>query len=606
MKYIADADTIIEAVLNRCKTYEQVAKLWSETYTKSSEIFISSIGRDRICSIVKLFADIDEDATQFIKLIDTTFKVIEVDPEILQEARQIDLLHNDFESSIEMVCAAEYELDGIVTDRHDSFLHNNPRSEISSLYEQKVMDITSFCLDIRRHESLIRPQLQSLKLTNPKLKDTAVSRQPQLPIEKTNENKTTADTQKQLKNLAESQPSLTPDEMVDVYTHLAKMYGGEDWGNYQENYKAIADKWNNFEIVLAYCWKRAVLLEAGYYEKFVNLWNLLNRFCDLYGYHEDRIKWLNEVINLSQEREDWFHYLSALTSKAWTLIMLDRLNKPTDCNKSPDCTVYAGDVLNRASKVLDLANDAEQSFRYYHCLSLYYTHISSTDHSKIAEAEAALVQQRYLFGAIQAKGVSKKSLARYKVNHMSDFAKVDYEMGLIKSGSDPDAAKELFAKSEKTMLSCLDLAKSIGWQRGIAYMCNKIANVNLDLARITEDTKEKEALLDRVEIYLKIGEPIATHNECNKRRTGSYLLSFARLESMRIEIGLSKISYTDIPATLGRTKVMLSSPEKKALKAIDLFTDGGNKRKIRQAVKNFPRLNESVIRTGSIATRDLA
>jgi hypothetical protein len=590
MKYIVDADLILETILNRSKTYEQVAKLWNNIYTKSSEIYISRIGLDRINTLIKVFIEIEEDATQAMNLITDTFKVIEVDTEIIDDARQIDLIHNDFESSVEIVIAEEYKFNGIITERYDSFRHTNSNSETSSKYKQKVMDIDSFCVDIQRYQ--FQPE-QNHKLEI-SIDSNDLSLSPEMGT-KQNYLKSFLQLQQTdssdhiLKDIpALTELSFDSDDIMDFYMDLAQRHGGDDWGDYQENCEVIAAEWDNFEKILSYCWVKAKLSEGDYYIKFVKLWNLLNRFCDLYGKHNDRIFWLDKIIYLSKERENWSDYLSALTSKAWTLIMINRLDETRDCK------VSAKSVLELAGEKLELVNDSFLFFRYYHCLNLYYTH-----NGRLPDAEEALIQQRYSLGLIETENTNGKLLIRCKINHISNFGKIAHEEGLMKI--DPDNKDNLdynLAKTLFAMLSCLDLAISIGWQRGICYLCNKIANINLDLAQITEEAKEKQNLLNRVGEYLKMGQPISDRNECNKRRTGSYLLSFARLELMQNDYVISENLFSNIPSTYIDPNIALSSLEEKALKAIHIFEDGGNQRKARQVVGCFPGLGKKLINLG--------
>jgi hypothetical protein len=573
MKYLADADTVLEAMLDRSKTNESVAKLWDIAHTKLSEIYISKIGFDRINSVVSLFIDLEDNVVRSMELIASTFRIIEVDSDILEEARHIDLVHNDFESSVEIVCAAEYKFDGIITDRCESFRHTNPQSNISQKYRQRIMDVESLCVDTQRKQLSISSQLQQLDLRNPKDKDNYIRT---IFHEGSQES--------QLKSIPiKDDLSFPPEKTVDFYTDFAEKHGGQDWGDYQEDCEAIAAEWDNFEQVLSYCFKKAENLEGDYYTKFVKLWNLLNRFCDLYGYHNDRIFWLDKIIKLSQERQNWSDYLSALTSKAWTLIMINRLDDAKDCKAT------AKNVLDRAKEKFELVDDISLQFRYYHCWSLYHTHTQQLD-----LAREDLARSRNLFDTVKAQNLSDKLLTRHKINHMSDFAKVDYEEGLMESVINPDLAKKLFAESEQKMLSCLELAKSIGWQRGIAYLCNKIANINLDIAQITQEPKDKQDLLNRVEQYLGIGKPIADRNKCNQRRTGSYLLSSARLELMKSDIELRKILFTEIPSIFEDPTMVLSLPEKKALEAIYIFDGQGNGRKAKQAISCFPGLRKKV------------
>jgi hypothetical protein len=537
MQYIADADLILEAILNRPKFSPLAIEFWKHTENdKKDEIYITSIGLDRISTLVKLFAEHEEDANHVIGLVTSNFQVIDVDVDILQEARRIDLVSLDLESAIEIVCSIDYNLDGIVTDRQNSFQHTDPLSKISVLYQKTLYDPSSL------------PSGKKLKTIHEDFPE--------------------------IKELVEIKESVLPPlKIVGIYIDLAKKYGGEDWGNYYEKYDVIEKEWGNFQEVLTYCWQQARLSKEEYYLKFIELWNLLNRFSDLYSHSKDRIIWLDRIIELSQENEKWIDYFSALTSKVWTLIVRNKLDQ-------------AWITLNDAAKVLTLIEKPSLIFRYYHCLCIYHTR-----KGELNEATEILVKQRYLFGVMAEQEIEEKLITRYNINSTRNSAKIDHEEGLkISDKGRISDVRRLLNSAENKILSCLELAKDIDWQRGVCYLYNKLANINLDLANKVDDLEEKQKLVKKAEKYLRLGEPISILHQRNLRRVTGYYLAFARLEDMKSYLGIG-----EIPSTFPEKSADFLTPaEKKAQKAIEISQTDGNNRRIEQVEIFFPGLSKKL------------
>jgi hypothetical protein len=531
VRYIADADLILEAILNRPKFSPSAIKFWEYAEcNKQHEIYMTNIGLDRISTLIKLFAECEEDASHAIELVTSNFQVIDVDVDILQEARRIDLVSLDLESAVEIVCCADYTLDGIITDRQNSFQHTDPLSKKSLAYQQTLYSPSSFSSD------------KKLKTIHEDF--TAIKKS-----------------------------VLPPLKIVDIYIDLAKKYGGEDWGNYCENYDVIEKEWDSFQDVLTYCWQQAELSKEDYYLKFIELWNLLNRFSDLYSHSKDRLIWLDRIIKLALENEEWIDYFSALISKAWTLIVRSKLDK-------------AQSILDDAAKVLTLIEKPSLIFRYYHCLCIYHTR-----KGELNQAAEILVQQRYLFGVMREQKIEERLLTRYNINFVRNSAKIDHEEGLkISEEGHITDVKRLLNSAENKMLSCLELAKDIDWQRGLCYLYNKLANINLDLANKVNDLEEKQKLVNKAEKYLRLGEPIAILHQRNLRRVSGYYLAFARLEDMKSYLGIG-----EIPATFPEKSAnFLTSAEKKAQKAIEISQRDGNNRRIEQVKTFFPELSEKL------------
>ena len=146
MQIIVDADLILEGVLKRSKVSPHAVDVWktiekiSQSDLKFDEIYITNIGLSRIFQFISIFYEgIQEDIDLIMEEISFLFQIIDVDLDTIQAARKINLVSKDFESAIELVCAKEYGIDQIITDRLDAFLYVDSQDEISQFYQSKIV-----------------------------------------------------------------------------------------------------------------------------------------------------------------------------------------------------------------------------------------------------------------------------------------------------------------------------------------------------------------------------------------------------------------------------------------------------------------------------------
>ena len=550
MRYIIHCNSVLEGLLDRPKLSSDAISIWEHLEDSSDKGYITSTGLEKISGIIKTLVDREEDANKLIDLIESTFEEIEVDREIIQEALELDLSSKDFESAIEIVCAKEWEIDAIVTDRKDYFPFLNSKNDFLNSYTPKIMDAQEYISESRKNtkESLHEEakscegdrklllintegsQYQvakssenncNLLLTSGDLKKIeTLCTTNSLPLN-LNENAATILTQHESTSALSNLESLFlnyPALMIEFGITFVDKYGGEDLDDYYERYDVIETHWPILKYILDFCYYQASSGHKDYYSKFMTIWNRLNRFCDLYGYWDNRIEYLNLAIELSSQYQMYDELFNSLTRKAWTLIMQNKLG---DGKKN----LKRAAVISRQQKSV---KNSSSHFYFYHCLFTFY--VRSND---LISAEETFVKLAYLAEAPQEEQVDDASLKRRKINTMRNSAKLDYLQAIEEENS--KLSKELIERSLNKYILCLEDAVSLGWKRGICYLHNKIANIYIHKAEnIKESVKKREEFLKNADTYLDQAQNIAVRNH-NQRRIAGYLLSYAQISMLKAD-----------------------------------------------------------------------
>ncbi len=119
MKYLIDADLLLEALLNRLHFSEEAKNLW-EFLEKEEEPrgYVTAIGQDKILSICAKLVEAD-DYDDVAYSLESIASSCPVDVEVIQHARSLKL--KDFESAVEAACVEACDLDGVVTQSPENF-----------------------------------------------------------------------------------------------------------------------------------------------------------------------------------------------------------------------------------------------------------------------------------------------------------------------------------------------------------------------------------------------------------------------------------------------------------------------------------------------------
>lgn len=271
---------------------------------------------------------------------------------------------------------------------------------------------------------------------------------------------------------------------VKWYMDLAHKYGGEDWEEWRIKYDYLDAERGNLIAVLHW------LARQERYFDVKNLWQYLKDYIDIYGYWEERIFWLEWLIQESEHRQDWQTFIEAMSDKGWTLSMTSR-------HQNLDSVDL---ILKQAWNLRDYSDLKTQA-----CLALNIAVLRTHKEKDYKEAHRLIDLAENL---IKQAVIVEKQLIRYLIF----FA--FYRGELYFFDGDYEQAKKIFKK-------ILEDTNKISWQRFNNYAQNWLAN----LAIVQGD-------LDEAEILLKKGLITAEGNN-EKRRIAHYYESLAKLEKSR-------------------------------------------------------------------------
>ncbi|MEM9808580.1 MAG: NB-ARC domain-containing protein, partial [Cyanobacteria bacterium P01_D01_bin.56] len=160
----------------------------------------------------------------------------------------------------------------------------------------------------------------------------------------------------------------------DWYLNFAKEYGGDDWGEWHHKYDYLQEEWGNFISVLEWC------ATNGEYLKVRELWRYLTKYASLYGFWNDRLNWLNWLIQASERRADWETFVEMTTAYSWTLILKETSENLTEADRMQQrawklhehATPVAQYILAENIAVLRIRQnkytEAREWFNRYKCL----------------------------------------------------------------------------------------------------------------------------------------------------------------------------------------------------------------------------------------------
>lgn len=264
---------------------------------------------------------------------------------------------------------------------------------------------------------------------------------------------------------------------VDGYIEFASEHGGLDWGDWHIKYDRIEAEWGNILSVFDWC------AQNDRYESINTLWRHLNHFADLYGYWQDRIFWLDWLLEKSRELADRETTVYTLTKKLWTLTMMGKYEEAQETLAEAWSLYSHADVLLRD---------------YLHHNSAVF-HIRKGNFSA---AETTLSGKEALIE--QMNDVDERQIIRCKINTLRDRGKIALK-------------QQQFEQADVIYKQVLLAANEIGWYRAYSYTCNILAKINLELGNF-----------EVARNYLEEGLPIAERNR-NKRRIAYYKCSQAKI-----------------------------------------------------------------------------
>ncbi len=266
---------------------------------------------------------------------------------------------------------------------------------------------------------------------------------------------------------------------VKWYLDFAHSYAGEDWEKWI-HYEKLELEEGNLRAVLYWC------KDQNHYEEVRELWLLLSHYANLYAYWDDRLDWLQWLIEQSELRGEWASLVKVMIRKTWLLIR--------EC--SPQSLKEADEILRRAWV---LRNNTDSCVQADLAESIVRLRIRQKDYK---DARAWLV--------LEQKLLTQANLEEQK--HIRYYIPVLYHRAVILYlESNYSEAKILFKE-------VMQSAEKINWYRVINSAQNWLADIAIEQG----DRDSAQQLLIK-------GLTVAKSSK-NKRRLARYERSLARWE----------------------------------------------------------------------------
>jgi len=246
---------------------------------------------------------------------------------------------------------------------------------------------------------------------------------------------------------------------VEWYLDFAQRYGKRDWENWYSKYNQLKVEWNNLLAVLEWC--------AGecYYEIVRDLWYSLNQFSNLYGYWQDRVFWLNWLIEESEKRGDWNTVLYSISEQGFTLIQMRKLDK-------------AEKLLQKALN-LDIYEDLENAAllkQHFALLNIFQGNYDSA--LQWLDKEICLVRD------IEQNSLNKRECLRRKIAIDTLKAEIYFRQGN-------------YEKALETYKKIVTQSNKIQWQRRKSEAQKKITSIKKKLIPRKNKKRDKPINLSK-------------------------------------------------------------------------------------------------------------
>ncbi len=278
---------------------------------------------------------------------------------------------------------------------------------------------------------------------------------------------------------------------VKWYSQLVEKYGGDafkpDW--YIE-YDRLEEEWENIQSVLNWC------TEQELYDDFKELWSKLRHYTYLYGYWNDRIIWINWLIQAAERRGDLSTLMEQLSEKSRALHRMGQLEE-------------AISLYHEALKFRDYSEDDRGLLALYRVI--VDINILQNESKKALELlnEAESIMDKIHLGDKSIKPEEREKIKdRERILILTRRAKIYYKAGN-------------YSQAEKYFNSAIERANALNWQRSVI----------LDQLRLAE-VKTAKGEFNEAEHLLEIGFSIIKRNK-DKRGIALYKCAFARLEKAR-------------------------------------------------------------------------
>ena len=269
-------------------------------------------------------------------------------------------------------------------------------------------------------------------------------------------------------------------QWIDWYLSFAEEYGGHDMEEWHVRFDHLEEEWENLQSVFDWC------ANHEQYDVIKRFWcadepSSVVDFTTVYGFWDDRLLWLNWLIDKAGARGDWLTVLDATASYGFTLTLMSRHDEAEESFKQ-------GHLLRKHAEPR-----VEARFLLNHgYLCIYQKRYHEAD--QFFDQAIEVLQQ-----------VPEPTYTRLLVN-------IDYDRSAnFYRQDDITAAQAGFSKAMQS-------ANDFGWQKAANDARNYLADIAIE-----------EGHYEEAEHLLGPGLTMSERNH-DRRRAASYKRSYARLK----------------------------------------------------------------------------
>lgn len=247
---------------------------------------------------------------------------------------------------------------------------------------------------------------------------------------------------------------------VNWYLNFTQEFGGKDWTDWNIRYDRIEEEWEN--LLTVFEWSAA----HEKYEVMQTLWqeSHLVKFTHIYGYWDDRLLWLQWLIQSAEKRGDWSNAVKAMVDLSFSLTLMGQLEE-------------ADKVLERAWEKRRYADIRVQLILIQKITNL------RIQQEEYANALSWLNKAKALLD-ITVSNLEDPERTRRLVDFLSHEGLIFYR-------------QKDYYQAKLCYQEMLDRARVIGWQRVVIYAQNHLAYIAI-----------AQGELDKAEVLLQTGLPV--------------------------------------------------------------------------------------------------
>jgi LuxR family glucitol operon transcriptional activator len=242
------------------------------------------------------------------------------------------------------------------------------------------------------------------------------------------------------------------DRWIAWYMQFVQQHGNPDQQEWHD-YLPLEQEWETLRDCMDYC------MVQGRYHDFKHLWHFLNSYTHNCGHWNERLLWMDWLIQAAEHRQDWATLAAALFEKVRTFVFINQ----------PDYLETAIALCQRALALADAQTPASQFDLLIH-LTTFHIQQQQFDQAQIWLAEAGKLLP--LIENLQTPADSRQIKLLY------------YRAQICLETGEYDTADRLYNQA-------LVQAESINWQRATTYIKDWLAVVAIKQGKFVE----AEALL---------------------------------------------------------------------------------------------------------------